>query len=74
MAFQDHLLGGIRWALGLREGDVTPQIKTPLPASATPAPAGRGGAPGAAPGAAPAGGGRGGAPAPAAAPTAPAAR
>lgn len=69
MAFQDHLLGGIRWALGLREGDVTPQIKTKLPESATPAPAGRGGAPGAAP----AGGGRGGAPAAAPAPAAPAA-
>ena len=53
MAFQEHLLGGIRWALGLREGDVTPQIKTQLPASTAPAPAGRGGAPA----------GRGGAPA-----------
>jgi type 1 glutamine amidotransferase len=54
MAFQEHLLGGMRWALGLREGDVTPQIKTQLPASSIPAPAGRGGAPVAIPAAAPA--------------------
>jgi type 1 glutamine amidotransferase len=76
MAFQEHLLGGIRWALGLREGSVDAQIKTQLPASAA-APAaggGRGGA-GAAPGAAPAAGRGGPAPAtPAAAPAAAPAR
>jgi type 1 glutamine amidotransferase len=58
MAFQEHLLGGIRWALGLREGDITPQITTVLPPQTLTPPAGgggRGGAPAAAP--------RGGAPA-----------
>jgi type 1 glutamine amidotransferase len=56
MAFQEHLLGGIRWALGLRESSVEPNIKTPLPApgATLPAGAGRGGAAGAP------GGGRGG--------------
>ena len=28
-AFQQHLLGGIRWALGLVEGDATPQPVAP---------------------------------------------
>ena len=56
MAFQEHLLGGIRWALGLREASVEPNIKTVLPApgATLPAAAGRGGA------AAAPGGGRGG--------------
>jgi uncharacterized protein len=27
LAFQQHLLGGIKWALGLEPGDATPQVK-----------------------------------------------